>query len=452
MKRSFQRGASLALALLLCILSSGCTGFKLSSIDELYSLPRLPEEYQDLEAHINAILESGAEYAAPQSGSNIQPVQLVDLDGDGQEEALAFLRKATDEKPLKIYIFGVEDGSYQQIGLIEGSGTSIFSVVYSDINNDGSNELLVGWKVASEMQILCVYSFDGEPVELMRTNYVKYALRDLDGDGMQELVALRADNEGTGIADLFVWQQETLALRSSAALSVTMAELNNLGRITAGALQGGERALFVVGVADSSMEITDILTMRQGELSNIVLSNITGATSVIARYLSLYPADINGDGVTEVPMPVMLSSPEGSDEYHFRVEWCSYDIHGGATVAQSTYHDIEDGWYLTLPASWTGRVSVSRSTSAADEAAVTFYIRDGSSDGYEEFLKIYTITGNNREVKAVRDSRIVLNRQAETIYSARLLEANSTWEYGLTEDELRAGFSLITTEWAAGDN
>ena len=36
------------------------------------------------------LLESGAEYAAPVSGSNIQPVQLEDLDGDGEEEALAF--------------------------------------------------------------------------------------------------------------------------------------------------------------------------------------------------------------------------------------------------------------------------------------------------------------------------------------------------------------------------
>ena len=33
-----------------------------------------------------------------------------------------------------------------------------------------------------------------------------------------------------------------------------------------------------------------------------------------------------------------------------------------------------------------------------------------------------------------------------------VLEANAGWAYGMTEDEVRAAFSLITAEWTAGDN
>ena len=33
-----------------------------------------------------------------------------------------------------------------------------------------------------------------------------------------------------------------------------------------------------------------------------------------------------------------------------------------------------------------------------------------------------------------------------------LLDANSSWEYGLTEDEVREAFNLITTEWTAGES
>ena len=43
-------------------------------------------------------------------------------------------------------------------------------------------------------------------------------------------------------------------------------------------------------------------------------------------------------------------------------------------------------------------------------------------------------------------------RKAETIYVAELLEPNSTWEFGVTEDEVRAAFSLIAAEWVTGDN
>ena len=52
----------------------------------------------------------------------------------------------------------------------------------------------------------------------------------------------------------------------------------------------------------------------------------------------------------------------------------------------------------------------------------------------------------------MRGSRFSLSRRQETIYVAELLEPNSTWEFGVTEDEVRAAFSLIAAEWVTGDN
>lgn len=101
----------------------------------------------------------------------------------------------------------------------------------------------------------------------------------------------------------------------------------------------------------------------------------------------------------------------------------------------STYHDIEDGWYLRLPESWDGRILVSHS-SGSEEASVTFYTRGENGELPEPFLRITTITGANRETKAVRGNRFNLARQQETIYVAELLEANQGLEYGITEDEV----------------
>ena len=81
----------LAALLLTAASLTGCTLPRLAlNPEELYSLPTLPARYAELNTLLNEILDSGAEYAAPTSGANIQPVQLVDLDGDGQEEAVAF--------------------------------------------------------------------------------------------------------------------------------------------------------------------------------------------------------------------------------------------------------------------------------------------------------------------------------------------------------------------------
>ena len=72
-----------ALCLGISLLLSGC--MFTASFEELYEVPQLPNEYTELREQIDQILSDGAEYAAPTSGTNIQSVQLVDLDGDGVE-------------------------------------------------------------------------------------------------------------------------------------------------------------------------------------------------------------------------------------------------------------------------------------------------------------------------------------------------------------------------------
>ena len=181
-KRRIMSGL-LALCIALSVLPlSACTAPKLTlDPEELYALPELPERYTALNKQLSDIQESGAEYAAPVSGSNIQPVQMVDLDGDGREEALAFFRQSDGEKPLKIYVFTDNGDSYAQTAVIEGSGLAVYSIAYSDMNGDGRMEIIVGWRVSMELQALAVYALEPDGArELMRTNYVKYAVADLN--------------------------------------------------------------------------------------------------------------------------------------------------------------------------------------------------------------------------------------------------------------------------------
>lgn len=60
------------------------------------------------------------------------------------QEALAFFRMSSDEKPLKIFVFKIEGDSYARYCTIESSGTAIDSVYYQDLNGDGRRELIVG--------------------------------------------------------------------------------------------------------------------------------------------------------------------------------------------------------------------------------------------------------------------------------------------------------------------
>lgn len=442
---------ALALAMVISMLS-GCAslGFSLDPQD-LYSLPELPAKYTALNEQLAQILNEGAEYAAPVSGANIQPVQMVDLDGDGREEAVAFFRKSDEEKPLKIYIFTAEGDSYRQTAVVEGSGLAVYSIVYSDLNQDGRTELTIGWRVSAELQALTVYALnDSGPEEVLRTDYIKYVTADMDSDGLQELVTLRADPEGMGVADYYDWENEVLKVCSSARVSMSVTELRQQGRMTLGALSDMTPALFVTGVAKSARATTDILVLRDKVLSNIVLSAVTGVSTEIAMFSSLYPTDINGDGITEVPWPMLLPAWDNDGDSYQRIDWKQYEPSGVSRTALSTFHNPEDGWYLILPERWQDQILVSRSVTT-DEVSTTFYIRSGL-EPIQPFLVVSVLTGTGMERRAMQKGRFILSRQTSAIYTAQLLEANDQWSEGVTQEDVRKAFNLIGAEWSTEDN
>lgn len=451
MVRRWRRALFLLLAAALPALLSGC--MMTASVEELYALPKLPDEYRELGAQMDAILSSGGEYAAPTAGSNLQPVQLEDLDGDGVEEAVAFFRLNSEERPLKIYIFRSVEDTYVQASVIEGSGTAVHSILYEDMDHDGVKEILVSWRVGAEVQAMAVYALeDLEPVMLMSAAYTRYEVIDLDSDDVMELVVLRGDEAETGgtVADYYDWDGGSLVLRSSARLSTTPAELQ---WVQTGTLQGGETALFVTGrvtgVEETSRAVTDILTYRDPDLTNIVLSGSTGVSTQISRFLNLQPTDVNGDGITEVPRPAEL--PAAGEDVCWKIYWYCYAADGTPYQQAITYHNQADSWYLLVPDTWDTHFTVRQDSSGAAERSATFYSVSGGTVK-EPLFTIYTLTGTDREARAAKTGRSILRLQPETIYAVAFTEAYDQWRYAIDREELAGRFRPILAQWSATDS
>ena len=412
----------------------------------LYRLPKLAGEYESLESQIDALLSGGAEYAAPTSGSNLQSVQMVDLDGDGSEEAVAFFRKTNDEKPMKIYIFKADGDSYEQYAVIEGTSASIYSINYADLDGDGRRELLVGYKSSSDVQGFAVYPLErGTPEALLITGYSRYANLDLNGDGRQELLIVYSNEESAACVDYYDWDGETLRVQSSLRLSMAVAEMS---RLSSGTLSGGESALFITGVTADNMTITDVLALRDGRLQNIALGPDGNQIPAASVFLGLYPRDENSDGVTEAPDSRALQRVDREGETLYCAVWRQYCADGSVQDMQSCFHNVSDGWSLTLPEDWDlNRLAAERSA-APDEASVSFYRVTGDGT-YERLLTVYRFTGEAREELAETGLRFTLARQVEATYAAEL---GQVWNVQLDEETLRGSFSLIMAEWTMGDN
>ncbi len=446
---------SLLLGLLSGLLALAASGCGFQSVDNLYALPALAEEYAGLQSNIDATMrELGAEYAVINYGSNTSTIQLLDLDGDGTQEAAAvFLRvtnAAGDEKPLRVCVFrrtGEDD--YRQVYTLEGEGASINSVTYEDLTGDGSMEMLVSWQMGAGVHTLAAYALNlTDSNELMSVVYNEsYIVTDLDRDGDREIVIFQQDGSGAGNdrAEYYDFRDGSMVMTTSAFLSQGMRDVVSA---KASLLTGGKPGVYAtLELADG--QVTDVLTLNDGALVNVTRETDGGVSrSTYREYTEVGPADIDGDGVLEIPDPEPLPSPDPENESpQYLIRWRQYDSRGRSTIRQVTYHCTVDGWYLTLPDGWEGQVTAARddSLSGRGERAVVFSHLAGGE--YRPFLTVYRLTGSNRQARADLNGRFTLYSDSSTIYCAAL--DPSVWYSGVSEETLKGQFSIITAEWSA---
>ncbi len=429
MKRRLGLFAAVASAL---FLFSGCS---LASIDELYSLPQAPKEYLQLQELIDEELEAGSEYSAPTAGSLRQSIQLVDLDGDGINEALAFLRSKDLQPEICVYHKNVE--SYALAATISGDGTAIGRVECADVDGDGVSEILVSWEVSAELRLLKVYSVkDWKSSVLLTASCTDFQLGDLDSNGKTDVIALNLETSG-GMVDMYTINSNGNVAQESARLS---ASLRTADRFRISAVAEGVPAVFVEGPYsnDDSGLVTDIIVSDDGELKNISCG--TDEDSSAKRRFFVYSTDIDGNGSLDVPFAERLS---GSDEYWI-FDWYTYDKDGSSAKCASTYHDYTDGWFFVLPDEWRDTIAVRREGSVSGERETVFSSVDEETGKPTDRLAVFTLTDENRTERAAIDSRFVLMKSGTVVYAAKIMESKAA------QQDIINRFHLISSEFNTG--
>ena len=433
MKRFVRPGAFLLLAALLFCLSGCYSG----NIDQYFSLPMASEEYRQLQSLIDEELASGSEYAAPIHGSYRQSVQLSDVDGDGADEALAFFRDAA--KNPKINIYDSENGEYRLALSISGEGSSIGRIDYADLTGDGQKELLVSWQISSGLSVLGVYSLAGWSGDvLLSTDSAEFVTGDINRDGCDELLNLRAANSTTYLVDQYTFPLGQEPQATSAALSAGISALQRLRMVT---LAGDAPALLAESTLTTGDLVSDLFVCRDGSLINLTMNRTTQISETRRSYSLVYAQDIDGDGSTEIPHPQQLYSR--GDEVFWSIAWFRYDASGRASTIMTTYHCVTDNWYLVLPSGWDVGLTVRRDDSVSGERAVILS-RLRSDGSLEDYVAVYAITGEIRYERARLDNRFLLQEEGTTVYAAKILDGKTD------ENTIRSRFHVIYTDWSSG--
>ena len=437
------RKVKIAILLLVAILL--LTGCNISTVKDLYCLPKRSEAYNNLQSLVDEAMV-GREFSAPVSGEHQQTVQMADLNGDGQDEYLLFA-KGTSEKPLQIFIFSGDGSQYRRIDTIESSGTSFQQVAYVDMDGRSGVEIVVGCRLSDQVVgSVSVYSMrDGQMQEIMKTSYSKFVCADMDGDAYSDLLILRPheDDPQRGIAELYKMQGGALERIAQANMSKSA---ENIRRIMIGKLNDGYPAVYVASDAGSDAIITDVYALIGERFANVTFSNESGTSVQTLRSYYVYAEDMDHDGILELPDLIPMQMPEGDGvgQRQHLIRWYAMNSDGSEADRVYTYHNFSGGWYVTLSSEIASRIAAVQRGSSFE-----FYLWDQEFRTSVKLMTIHLLTGSHREEQAVSSNRFVLARTESAIYAAELEVASGA--YGMSREGLINSFHLIVEKWYTGE-
>ena len=448
----------ITLAAMLSALLCGCLPW---SAEDSYKLPKPPQDYENL---MKVVAQSKRELAQthsttvedvpPSTGDHTSTIQLLDMDDNGEQEtAVTFFRVVGAPMPVRIYFYRLqEDGSYQVSNIVEGEGDGVHAVHYADL--DGAvdaqgltnKEIVVSWQMGTEAKYLAAYTLEDAPsaTQMMAmTTYESYRLADLDRDGLMELTVSRIDTEQNLVtAEMYDWDPAGQAKVSVVPLSSGLVSVQTM---RANYLTDLIPALYITGQTPDGSRVTDVVALRNGQLTNLSLDPQTGVSrEVVGPYRDIPASDVNNDYIFELGRPQVLENQTGTVS-PWLLDWVQYNSKGRVKDICTTYHNYADGWYLVIPEHWQSRLVVYRNDSVSGQRAVIFARWQGEDKEPIPFLSVYKLTGASRSLRATSGSRFILAEDSSTIYAATF---HSGWDCGLDQTELLENFRLIVSNWS----
>lgn len=421
------------------------TGCSMTTVDEMYCIPKRSERFAELQSVIDSAM-SGLEYCAPRSGENQQTVQMADLDGDGQMEYLVFTKGFTD-KPMRILIFDYVDKAFRHVDSIDSNGSGFDRVEYIQMDDTPGLELVVGHKVGNQVpRSVSVYSFaSGHPEQILITNYSKMLTVDLDMDNFQELFILRPGQSETdkGIAELYGLTDGVMERSNEVTLS---GPVDKVKRMLLGQLHDGESAVYIASSLEQDALITDVFSYINEVLVNVSVSNESGTSVKTMRNFYVFSDDIDNDGVVELPDLITMKTLDNNQitDRHDLIRWYAMTAQGEEVDKMFTFHDFMAGWYLELDEAWASRLTVQQS---GNEYA--FFIWTEDYDKVDKIVTIFANSPNTKEVSESNSDAFTLLKTDSFIYTARL-EVGAA-KYDISRDSLIRDFHRIQQEWKTGE-
>ena len=233
------------------------------------------------------------------------------------------------------------------------NGAAFEQVDYVDIDGNPGCELVVGRRLGDQMmRIAAVFSFaEGQSNQLINTIYAKFYTTDMDSDGKADLMVLREGDTEASYGSAVVYSYVDNAMVRSKEVRLSQ-RVDQIKRTKVSRLQSGEPALYISSVFHDSAIVTDVLTIQNGNLTNLNSGGKLSYSVETLRNYYLYMEDIDDDGVMEMPslMEIRPAPNQADAKPQQLVYWYAIDSEGYEIQKAFTFHNVDGGW----PWPWSG--------------------------------------------------------------------------------------------------
>ena len=384
---------------------------RMHSPEEALAPPDPNGELRQLQQAFEASVGSGTEYKLqyPDEGEYRSAYVLYDIDGDEDQEAMVFYTKTGDESNVRLHVLDEQDSDWVSVLDESGYGSKIDSVAFSDLNADGVAEVILSWSLqgAESSRTMTVHAIDlpeegkASFTNLANMPYKAMTVSDMDNDGSNELLVLYSETEQRvqhNYAQLMKYSGSKLSRYGDPA------ELDNETSVFDNiVLQEGKTPIAYVDArkGDGSM-VTEVLwwdgvnkRLRAPFSNNSTRSNLS-----TIREQDLLTSDIDRDGIYEIPSTYSGSGNASPNEQERAVPLTVWSVTGTAdpgvlTPKAYSIVDTESHFILYLSAGYRESVLVFRNTKTG---VLTVYgMGDDGSRGEPLFSLVYHSDGGSAD-------------------------------------------------------
>ncbi len=381
-----------------CLMLCGCEALTFS-IDNLLSAPSVADEQAAIH---QALIESvGAAVAPsyPRSGDYRSAFIVADIDGDGNDEALAFYTISGQSGAQNVRVSVLDssgDGKWHAMYELAGRGTYVDTVILADYGE--TVDIIIGYGGLSyEEGSVSIYRYAGGVLtSIYDSAYSVLDRWDIDSCGTDETVIVKKAGTEVTVSVIktldgldYITRERTLS--SSAAY---------ISGCSFGEVDQGVNALFIDTVNENSITFTEIVYMSDGVIVSPTSDN-SELLLATGRMLGYPTMDFDGDGSVEIPIisPFLGYSPLTQSNIEHLTRWLDYDIESGSfTEEAQSYFNAAAGYIFKLPNRWQNFVTVAQD---ADTGETVFSKYDYELQNVSDMPRLMSIAAVDPENKQI---------------------------------------------------